>query len=376
MKATSSIAMVDLQNQTKKIREKINSAIHEVIDSTQFVGGEKVHQFCETLGDYIGVDYVIPCNSGTDALQIAMMAIGIGPGDEVITPDFTYFATAEVIGILGATPVFVDVDKDYFTILPEDIERAITPNTKAIVPVHLFGQAANMEAINKIADAHNIYIIEDCAQSIGCTVTEGEFIGKATGNIGDIGCFSFFPSKNLGAFGDGGAITTNNSKLAKVCRQIANHGQGKRYYHDRLGVNSRLDAIQAAILQVKLTYLDNYVNQRQRAALKYDEVLAPFEWITSPKRLPYCNHSFHQYVIRMQYDLRKKVIAMLNSHNVAHNVYYPLPLQKQDAMASYPKRSCPNTAKICQEVLALPMHTELTDDQIEYIASIFEKITL
>lgn len=374
MKATSSIAMVDLQNQTKKIREEINAAIHEVIDSTQFIGGEKVNQFCETLANYVGVHHVIPCNSGTDALQIAMMALGIGPGDEVITPDFTYFATAEVVGLLGATPVFVDVDKDHFTILPEDIERAITPKTKAIVPVHLFGQAANMEEIKKIADAHSIYIIEDCAQSMGCTITEGEFLGKSTGNLGDIGCFSFFPSKNLGAFGDGGAITTNKPEIAQACRQIANHGQGKRYYHDRLGVNSRLDAIQAAILQVKLSYLDSYIVERQRAASKYDEVLAPFEWIRIPKRLPYCNHSFHQYVIRMNCELRKEVITMLRSYNIAHNIYYPLPLQEQKAMANYPKRPCPNTAEICQEVLALPMHTELTDDQIEYIASIFEKV--
>ncbi len=368
--------MVDLQNQTKKIREKINTAIHEVIDSTQFVGGEKVHQFCETLGDYIGVDYVIPCNSGTDALQIAMMAIGIGPGDEVITPDFTYFATAEVVGLLGATPIFVDVDKDYFTILPEDIERAITPRTKAIVPVHLFGQAANMEAIKKIGKAYDIHIIEDCAQSIGCTITEGEYMGKSTGNLGDIGCFSFFPSKNLGAFGDGGAITTNNSEMAQACRQIANHGQGKRYYHDRLGVNSRLDAIQAAILQVKLDHLDSYIDLRRKAASKYDEVLASFEWIMTPKRLSYCNHSFHQYVIRMDNKLRKEVTTMLSRHNIAHNIYYPLPLQDQKAMASYPKRSCANTAEICQEVLALPMHTELTDDQIEYIASTLERVTL
>ena len=368
--------MVDLQNQTKKIREEINSAIHEVIDSTQFIGGEKVNDFCETLGNYIGVDHVIPCNSGTDALQIAMMALGIGPGDEVITPDFTYFATAEVVGLLGATPVFVDVDKDHFTILPEDIERAITPKTKAIVPVHLFGQAANMEAIKKIADAHNISIIEDCAQSIGCTITEGEFVGKSTGNLGDIGCFSFFPSKNLGAFGDGGAITTNNSELAQACRQIANHGQGKRYYHDRLGVNSRLDAIQAAILQVKLNYLDSYIDLRRKAASKYDEVLAPFDWIMKPKRLSYCSHSFHQYVVRMDNKLRKEVVTMLNSQNIAHNIYYPLPLQDQKAMASYPKRLCPNTREICQEVLALPMHTELTNDQIEYIASTLEKVTL
>ena len=223
-----SIPMVDLQQQTQKIREEIDTSIAEVLDATQFIGGEKVNQFCQTLGDYIGVEHVIPCNSGTDALQIAMMAIGIGPGDEVITPDFTYFATAEVVGLLGATPIFVDVDKDHFTILPEDIERAISPRTKAIVPVHLFGQAANMEAIKRIGKAHDICIIEDCAQSIGCTITEGEFIGKATGNLGDIGCFSFFPSKNLGAFGDGGAITTNNADLAQACRQIANHGQGKR----------------------------------------------------------------------------------------------------------------------------------------------------
>ena len=376
MKATASIAMVDLQNQTQKIRKEINTAIMEVIDSTQFIGGAKVNQFCETLGDYIGVDYVIPCNSGTDALQIAMMALGIGPGDEVITPDFTYFATAEVVGLLGATPVFVDIDKDYFTILPEDIERAITPRTKAIIPVHLFGQAANMEAVKKIADAHNIYIIEDCAQSIGCAITGGEFIGKSTGNLGDIGCFSFFPSKNLGAFGDGGAITTNNPELAKACRQIANHGQGKRYYHDRLGVNSRLDAIQAAILQVKLNHLDRYIDQRQRAAAKYDEALAHFEWITTPKRLPYCNHSFHQYVIMMDNISREETMTMLRKHDIAFNIYYPLPLQEQKAMASYPKRSCPNTAEVCQEVLALPMHTELTINQIEYIASVLKKIDI
>ena len=228
----------------------------------------------------------------------------------------------------------------------------------------------------KSVRAYDIYIIEDCAQSIGCTITEGEYIGKSTGNLGDIGCFSFFPSKNLGAFGDGGAITTNNSAIAQACRQIANHGQGQRYYHDRLGVNSRLDAIQAAILQVKLDYLDSYIDLRRKAASKYDEVLASFEWIMTPKRLSYCNHSFHQYVIRMENKLRKEVITMLRSHDVGHNIYYPLPLQDQKAMASYPKRSCPNTAEICQEVLALPMHTELTIDQIEYIASILEKVTL
>ena len=369
-----SIPMVDLQQQTQKIREEIDTSIAEVLDSTQFIGGEKVNQFCQTLGDYIGVEHVIPCNSGTDALQIAMMAIGIGPGDEVITPDFTYFATAEVVGLLGATPIFVDVDKDHFTILPEDIERAISPRTKAIVPVHLFGQAANMEAIKRIGKAHDICIIEDCAQSIGCTITEGEFIGKSTGNLGDIGCFSFFPSKNLGAFGDGGAITTNNAELAQVCRQIANHGQGKRYYHDRLGVNSRLDAIQAAILQVKLNYLDSYVDHRRSAASMYDEALAPFEWLTTPKRLPYCNHSFHQYVVRMDNGLRNEIITRLSNHDIAYNIYYPLPLQEQKAMASYPKRPCPNTTEICQEVLALPMHTELTINQIEYIASVFKKI--
>ncbi|MGB0458084.1 MAG: DegT/DnrJ/EryC1/StrS family aminotransferase [Chitinophagales bacterium] len=376
MNATSSIVMVDLQNQTQKIREEINTAIMEVIDSTQFIGGTKVNEFCENLGKFIGVDHVIPCNSGTDALQIAMMALGIGPGDEVITPDFTYFATAEVIGLLGATPIFVDVDKDHFTILPEDIEQAITPKTKAIVPVHLFGQAANMQEINRIAEAQNLYVIEDCAQSIGCTMTEGDLKGKSTGNLGDIGCFSFFPSKNLGAFGDGGAITTSDPELAKACRQIANHGQGKRYYHDRIGVNSRLDAIQAAILQVKLKHLDTYISKRRWTAAQYDDVFKRFDWITTPKRLPYCEHSFHQYVIRMDTACRDQVIALLSEHQIAHNIYYPLPLQEQKAMASFPKRPCPNTAEICQEVLALPMHTELTNDQIEYIASIFEKVTL
>ncbi|GLR18838.1 cell surface polysaccharide biosynthesis protein [Portibacter lacus] len=355
--------MVDLKGQYHKIKKEIDDAVLSVIESTQFIKGPVVKSFEEKLAAYLGVKHVIGCGNGTDALQIAMMALELKPGDEVIVPAFTYVATAEVIALLGLVPIMVDVNLDDFNIKIDEIEEKITNKTKAIVPVHLFGQNADMESILRLAEKHNLYVIEDAAQSLGST-----YQNKKSGTIGDIGCTSFFPTKNLGCMGDGGALFTNNDDLAAKIRMIASHGQIKKYHHSVIGVNSRLDALQAAILDVKLKYLDDYATARRTAADRYDHLITTSENIKTPKRNKNSDHVFHQYTL--QSDQREAYIKKLKEKNIPNNIYYPIPLYRQEAF----KRGnedlyLPNTEQLCKTVFSLPMHTELTNDQQEFIVN-------
>lgn len=363
--------MVDLKNQYLKIKPEIDAAIQEVLDSTAFINGPAVKRFQQHLEQYLQVKHVIPCANGTDALQIAMMALGLKPGDEVITADFTYVATAEVIGLLGLTPVLVDVNPSTFDINIEAIEKNITEKTKAIVPVHLFGQCANMEAIMEIAKKYNLYVIEDNAQAIGAEYIFQNGTRKKSGTIGHIGCTSFFPSKNLGCFGDGGAIMTNDDELAHRCRMIASHGQSKQYVHDVIGVNSRLDSIQAAILDVKLKYLDQYIQARQKTAEYYDSKFSNHPEIIIPARNPHSTHVFHQYTLQIKNGKRDELRAYLQEQGIPSMVYYPIPLHLQKAYQSprYKKGDFPVTEMLCASVLSLPMHTELTVDILEQITN-------
>jgi len=363
--------MVDLKNQYLKIKPEIDAAIQEVLESTAFINGPAVKRFQQNLEQYLQVKHVIPCANGTDALQIAMMALGLKPGDEVITADFTYVATAEVIGLLGLTPVLVDVNPSTFDINIEALERNITKKTKAIVPVHLFGQCANMDAIMEIAKKYNLYVIEDNAQAIGAEYTFQNGTRKKAGTIGHIGCTSFFPSKNLGCFGDGGAIMTNDDELAQRCRMIASHGQSKQYVHDVLGVNSRLDSIQAAILDVKLKYLDQYIQARQKAAEYYDRKFSNHPEIIIPARNPNSTHVFHQYTLQIKNGKRDALRAFLQEQGIPSMIYYPIPLHLQKAYQSprYKKGDFPVTEMLCASVLSLPMHTELTEDTLEQITN-------
>ncbi|MCX8143214.1 MAG: DegT/DnrJ/EryC1/StrS family aminotransferase [Bacteroidia bacterium] len=363
--------MVDLKNQYLKIKPEIDAAIQEVLESTAFINGPAVKRFQQNLEQYLQVKHVIPCANGTDALQIAMMALGLKPGDEVITADFTYVATAEVIGLLGLTPVLVDVNPSTFDINIEALERNITEKTKAIVPVHLFGQCANMDAIMEIAKKYNLYVIEDNAQAIGAEYTFQNGTQKKAGTIGHIGCTSFFPSKNLGCFGDGGAIMTNDDELAQRCRMIASHGQSKQYVHDVLGVNSRLDSIQAAILDVKLKYLDQYIQARQKAAEYYDRKFSNHPEIIIPARNPNSTHVFHQYTLQIKNGKRDALRAFLQEQGIPSMIYYPIPLHLQKAYQSprYKKGDFPVTEMLCASVLSLPMHTELTEDTLEQITN-------
>lgn len=363
--------MVDLKNQYLKIKPEIDAAIQEVLESTAFINGPAVKRFQQNLEQYLQVKHVIPCANGTDALQIAMMALGLKPGDEVITADFTYVATAEVIGLLGLTPVLVDVNPSTFDINIEALERNITEKTKAIVPVHLFGQCANMDAIMEIAKKYNLYVIEDNAQAIGAEYTFQNGTHKKAGTIGHIGCTSFFPSKNLGCFGDGGAIMTNDDELAQRCRMIASHGQSKQYVHDVLGVNSRLDSIQAAILDVKLKYLDQYIQARQKAAEYYDRKFSNHPEIIIPARNPNSTHVFHQYTLQIKNGKRDALRAFLQEQGIPSMIYYPIPLHLQKAYQSprYKKGDFPVTEMLCASVLSLPMHTELTEDTLEQITN-------
>jgi dTDP-4-amino-4,6-dideoxygalactose transaminase len=363
--------MVDLKNQYLKIKPEIDAAIQEVLESTAFINGPAVKRFQQNLEQYLQVKHVIPCANGTDALQIAMMALGLKPGDEVITADFTYVATAEVIGLLGLTPVLVDVNPSTFDINIEALERNITEKTKAIVPVHLFGQCANMDAIMEIAKKYNLYVIEDNAQAIGAEYTFQNGTRKKAGTIGHIGCTSFFPSKNLGCFGDGGAIMTNDDELAQRCRMIASHGQSKQYVHDVLGVNSRLDSIQAAILDVKLKYLDQYIQARQKAAEYYDRKFSNHPEIIIPARNPNSTHVFHQYTLQIKNGKRDALRAFLQEQGIPSMIYYPIPLHLQKAYQSprYKKGDFPVTEMLCASVLSLPMHTELTEDTLEQITN-------
>ncbi len=361
--------MVDLQSQYKKIKNEVNAGIQDVIDSTSFIKGGKVVDFQRNLETYLNVKHVIPVGNGTDALQIALMALGLQPGDEVITPTFTFIATAEVVALLGLTPVVVDVDFDTFNISIDSLRKAITPKTKAIVPVHLFGQNADMEEILAIAKEHNLFVVEDACQSIGSVYTFKDGHREQSGCMGDIGCTSFFPSKNLGCFGDGGAIFTNNDELAAKMRAISNHGMVVRYYHDFVGINSRLDSIQAAVLDVKLKHLDTYSKNRQTAADFYNTAFAENENIITPKISANSTHVFHQYTLKLQNVNRAELIKFLADKDIPAMIYYPVPLHLQKAYqdARYKAGDFPIAEKLCGCVMSLPMHTELTEEQLLYI---------
>tara|TARA_B110000259_G_scaffold141861_1_gene159763 strand:- start:2769 stop:3923 length:1155 start_codon:yes stop_codon:yes gene_type:complete len=373
------IQMVDLKGQYASIKEVVNSSIQEVIDTASFINGPKVKAFQANLETYLGVKHVIPCANGTDALQIAMMGLGLKPGDEVITADFTFAATVEVIALLGLTPVLVDVDPEKFNIDIEAIKKAITPKTKAIVPVHLFGQCANMDAIMELAAAHNLFVIEDNAQAIGANYTSQDGTKSKAGTIGHVASTSFFPSKNLGCYGDGGAIFTNDDDLAHTIRGIVNHGMYKRYHHDVVGVNSRLDSIQAAVLDAKLPKLDAYNKARQSAARKYNAAFKNHPNIVTPKAGNGCEtvcdncdcHVFHQYTLKIQDADRDALVAHLQAKDIPCGVYYPIPLHKQKAYVDdrYNDADFKVTNTLINEVVSLPMHTELEDDQIDFITS-------
>lgn len=361
------IPMVDLKRQYQNIKTEIDAAIASVIDSTQFIGGSAVKKFAANLADYLDVKHAIPCGNGTDAIQIALMALDLKPGDEVITTPFTFVATAEVIALLGLEPVFVDIHPDTFNIDENQIEKAITSKTRCIIPVHLFGQIANMEKICAIAKQHNLYVIEDNAQAIGANFTFSDGRHEKAGTIGDIGTTSFFPSKNLGAYGDGGAIFTNDDVLAEKIRLIANHGSKTKYYHDEVGVNSRLDAIQAAILDVKLKYLDKYSTARQKAALIYNALLAHIPGIQTPHLAKYSNHVYHQYTIIVEKG-RNELQEQLKEAGIASTVYYPVSLHLQKAYSGkYQLGDYPVAEILSKKVLSLPMHTELEQSTQKHI---------
>jgi dTDP-4-amino-4,6-dideoxygalactose transaminase len=364
------IQMVDLKGQYEQIKQRVDTSIAEVMDSTAFINGPEVHAFQKELEEYLGVKHVIPCANGTDALQIAMMGLGLKPGDEVITADFTFAATVEVIALLGLTPVLVDVNPRSFNIDLEAVKKAITPKTKAIVPVHLFGQVAEMQELMRIAKENELYVIEDNAQAIGANYTQQDGSKIKAGTIGHVGSTSFFPSKNLGCYGDGGAIFTNDDELAHSLRGIVNHGMYERYHHDVVGVNSRLDSIQAAVLRAKLPHLDSYNSKRREAARKYTKALAGNPKITTPLICDICDcHVFHQYTLRLKNVDRDALVKYLNSKDIPCGVYYPIPLHKQKAYADerYNEQDFTVTNQLVQEVISLPMHTELDDEQIDFI---------
>lgn len=365
------IQMVDLQSQYMRIKQEIDAGIEEVISSAAFVKGPKVTDFQHHLEAYTGAKHVIPVGNGTDALQIALMALGLKPGDEVITPTFTFIATAEVVALLGLTPVVVDVDWETMNMDLDSVRRAITPRTKAIVPVHLFGQCADMEKLMALAKEHHLYIVEDACQAIGAKYTFANGETKQAGTIGDIGCTSFFPSKNLGCYGDGGAIFTNDDELASKMRAIANHGMVVRYHHDMIGVNSRLDSIQAAVLDAKLPHLDEYIAARQRAAAYYDEAFKDCEALLIPGRQAKSTHVFHQYTLRVTGTDRDALRDKLAERGIPAMIYYPVPLHQQKAYldSRYKDGDFPVAEKLAKCVLSLPMHTELDNEQLEYIST-------
>lgn len=373
------IQMVDLMTQYQSIKQEVDTAILNVIENAQFINGQEVSAFQQELEAYLAAKHVIPCANGTDALQIALMALGLKPGDEVITPSFTYVATTEVIALLGLKPVFVEVDKATFCIDVTKIEAAITSKTKAIVPVHLYGQAAEMDAIMEIARKHNLFVVEDNAQAIGCNYTHADGSVSKTGTIGTIGCTSFFPSKNLGCYGDGGALYTNNDELAAQIRMIANHGQSKRYYHDVVGCNSRLDSIQAAVLRIKLRRLDEYNAKRRAVADYYDAFFAKYTGVITPVRNSKSEHVFHQYTLTLEGIDRDALNAYLAEQNVPSMIYYPVPAHKQKMFAAFNSETTelPITDWLTERVISLPIHTEMETEQLETIcnavASFIEK---
>lgn len=365
------IQMVDTQTQYQKLKNEIDLAIKQVIDSSAFINGKIVQEFALSLAQYLDTKYLVPCANGTDALQIAMMALDLQPGDEVITPSFTYIATTEVIALLKLTPVFVEVDPQTFCIDPAAIRKAITSKTKAIVPVHLYGQSAQMEEIMNIAREFNLYVIEDNAQAIGSDYIFTNGTKKKTGTIGTIGTTSFYPSKNLGAYGDGGALYTNDEALASRIKMIANHGQSKRYYHDVIGCNSRLDSIQAAILNEKLKHLDEYIAARREAADFYDQAFAACSGIRTPFRSSFSNHVFHQYTIILENANRDKLHQYLAEKQIPSMIYYPVPAHRQKMFAQFSSSdvSLPVTDWLTERVISIPMHTELDGEQLTYIST-------
>jgi len=364
------IQMVDVKSQYLKIKEEIDRGIQEVLNTTAFINGPQVKKFQLEFESYLNVKHVIPCANGTDALQIAMMAVGLKPGDEVIVPAFTYVATAEVIALLGLIPVMVDVDADTFNINIESIKAAITDKTKCIVPVHLYGQAADMEAIMKIAEEYKLWVIEDNAQAIGSDYTFSDGRKVKTGTIGHIGCTSFYPSKNLGCYGDGGAIMTNDDALGALLHKIANHGQSVRYYHDVVGCNSRLDSLQAIVLSAKLPHLDEYCAARIKVADYYDAAFVSVDSLVTPYRAPYTTHVFHQYTLKVKNGKRDELKKYLDAEKIPNMIYYPVPLYKQEAFkaSSDGLEYLENTEQLCKEVISLPIHTEMDEEQLAYIA--------
>ena len=366
------IEMVNLKSQYLKIKYEIDQSILNVIENSNFINGPEVEEFATSLSSYLGdKTYVTPCANGTDALQIALMSLNLQPLDEVIVPAFTYVATAEVIGLLGLTPVIIDVDPENFNISTDEILKAITNKTKVIIPVHLYGQCSNMEEIMKIASENNLFVIEDCAQSLGAIYTFKNGLKKHAGTIGHIGCTSFFPSKNLGCYGDGGAIFTSDKELYNKIKMISNHGQSKKYVHKYIGVNSRLDTLQASILKIKLNHLNNYNICRNNVANKYDECLSNIEQIIIPNRINYTTHVFHQYTIQVKYGQRDALKKYLDEKGIPSMIYYPIPLNEQEAYKKISKSigDLKFTKILCSSVLSLPIHTEMTEEEQEYICN-------
>lgn len=369
------IQMVDLKSQYQKIKKEIDAALIQCVESTRYIKGPEVQFFEENLAKYLGVNHVISCGNGTDALQIALMALHLKPGDEVIVPAFTYVATVEAIALLGLVPVIADVEWGTFNVSADEIEKHIGPRTKAIVPVHLFGQSAHMEAIMALAKKYELYVIEDNAQALGAEHVFTSGSRKKTGSIGHVGCHSFFPTKNLGCFGDGGALSTNDQELAERCRMISTHGQKQKYYHETVGCNSRLDTIHAAILNVKLRYLDDYISARREAALYYCQRLKTLEWFMLPYETSYAKHTFNQFTIKVNNGRRDRLKNFLLEEQIPTVIYYPLPLYKQPAFQNYFRMGShlEITEALCQSVLSIPIHTELTKDIQDKIITTIEK---
>lgn len=365
------IRMVDLNGQYQRIKSEVDAAMQRVVDQADFVNGNAVGEFAEALARYTGARHVIPCANGTDALRLALMALDLQPGDEVVTVPFTFVSTLEVIVLLGLKPVLVDVCPDTFVMDPDQLETAITSKTKAILPVHLFGQCVDMERILSIARAHNLYVVEDACQAIGAEVTFSDGTVHQAGTMGDVGCTSFFPSKNLGCFGDGGAVFTQKDELAAKIRSIANHGMSEKYYYERVGLNSRLDTLQAAILQVKLRHLDEYIAARQAAAARYNVALQNVAYLQTPALESYSTHVYHQYTLRILDGSRKARTERLSAHDIPYAIYYPMPLHLQQAYRhlGYSEGAFPVSEMLSRQVLSLPMHTELTEEQIHHITS-------
>lgn len=365
------IQMVELFEQYLRLKDEIDPAIQEVINTSSFIKGKAVKSFQEELGNYLNIENVVGCANGTDALQLALMALDLKPGDEVITTPFTFISTVEVISLLQLKPVLVDVDPNTFNIDAANIESALTNKTRVILPVHLFGQSADMESILNIAEKHHLFVVEDNAQALGAEYTFQNGLIKKTGTMGTFGCTSFFPSKNLGAFGDGGAICTPDAKLAAKIQAMANHGMVKKYHYEHVGINSRLDTLQSAILRVKLQYLDEFNTARKNVANAYDQAFSQIHGLQIPARVSYSDHIFHQYTLQIKDNARDGLKNYLSNHNIPSMVYYPTPLHLQNAYKNlnYNPGDFPVTESLCNNVLSLPMHTEMTDEQLDYIIS-------